>query len=91
MSVYFCTDFFYSCFEGVSVIKKIYPVGLGVIAAPGSDNAPGELGKPVVLPKNISEEAKLAVSEGWKKNAFNQYVSDLISIRRKLPDPRDEW
>ncbi|CAH0691726.1 unnamed protein product [Spodoptera exigua] len=65
--------------------------GLGVIAAPGSDNAPGELGKPVVLPKNISEEAKLAVSEGWKKNAFNQYVSDLISIRRKLPDPRDEW
>ncbi|KAJ0176765.1 hypothetical protein K1T71_007944 [Dendrolimus kikuchii] len=65
--------------------------GLGVIAAPGSDNAPGELGKAVVLPKNISEEAKQAVSEGWKKNAFNQYVSDLISIRRKLPDPRDEW
>ncbi|KAI5635029.1 glycosyl transferase family 2 domain-containing protein [Phthorimaea operculella] len=65
--------------------------GLGVIAAPGSDNAPGELGKPVVLPKNISEETKQAVSEGWKKNAFNQYVSDLISIRRKLPDPRDEW
>ncbi|XP_045516564.1 putative polypeptide N-acetylgalactosaminyltransferase 9 isoform X2 [Pieris brassicae] len=65
--------------------------GLGVIAAPGSDNAPGELGKPVVLPKNMSEEAKTAVSEGWKKNAFNQYVSDLISIRRKLPDPRDEW
>ncbi|CAH0398452.1 unnamed protein product [Chilo suppressalis] len=65
--------------------------GLGVLAAPGSDNAPGELGKPVVLPKNISEDAKQAVSEGWKKNAFNQYVSDLISIRRKLPDPRDEW
>ncbi|KAJ2948958.1 hypothetical protein O0L34_g5896 [Tuta absoluta] len=65
--------------------------GLGVIAAPGSNNAPGELGKPVVLPKNISEETKQAVSEGWKKNAFNQYVSDLISIRRKLPDPRDEW
>ncbi|XP_045772393.1 putative polypeptide N-acetylgalactosaminyltransferase 9 isoform X3 [Maniola jurtina] len=65
--------------------------GLGVIAAPGSDNAPGELGKPVVLPANMSEDAKLAVSEGWKKNAFNQYASDLISIRRKLPDPRDEW
>ncbi|CAG9562062.1 unnamed protein product [Danaus chrysippus] len=65
--------------------------GLGVIAAPGSDNAPGELGKPVVLPTNMSEDAKLAVSEGWKKNAFNQYASDLISIRRTLPDPRDEW
>ncbi|XP_062525665.1 putative polypeptide N-acetylgalactosaminyltransferase 9 isoform X4 [Bombyx mori] len=65
--------------------------GLGVLAAPGSDNAPGELGKPVVLPKNLTEETKQAVAEGWKKNAFNQYVSDLISIRRKLPDPRDEW
>ncbi|KAJ8731538.1 hypothetical protein PYW07_004702 [Mythimna separata] len=66
--------------------------GLGVIAAPGSDNAPGELGKPVILPKTgISDDAKQAVSEGWKKNAFNQYVSDLISVRRKLPDPRDEW
>ncbi|XP_053610097.1 putative polypeptide N-acetylgalactosaminyltransferase 9 isoform X3 [Plodia interpunctella] len=65
--------------------------GLGVLAAPGSDNAPGELGKPVVLPKNLSVEAKEAVAVGWKKNAFNQYVSDLISIRRKLPDPRDEW
>ncbi|XP_061715753.1 putative polypeptide N-acetylgalactosaminyltransferase 9 isoform X3 [Cydia pomonella] len=65
--------------------------GLGVLAAPGSDNAPGELGKPVVLPKNMSDDARIAVAEGWKKNAFNQYVSDLISIRRKLPDPRDEW
>ncbi|CAH2048496.1 unnamed protein product, partial [Iphiclides podalirius] len=65
--------------------------GLAVIAAPGSDNSPGELGRPVVVPKNISEDAKLAISEGWKKNAFNQYVSDLISIRRKLPDRRDEW
>lgn len=62
-----------------------------MIAAPGSDNAPGELGKPVVLPKNLTDEAKEAVADGWKKNAFNQYASDLISIRRKLPDPRDEW
>lgn len=62
-----------------------------MLAAPGSNNAPGHLGKPVVLPKNISEETKEAVADGWKKNAFNQYVSDLISIRRKLPDPRDEW
>lgn len=62
-----------------------------MIAAPGSVDAPGELGKPVILPKNLSEDARQAVSEGWKKNAFNQYVSDLISIKRKLPDPRDEW
>lgn len=31
------------------------------------------------------------VDDGWLKNAFNQYVSDLISVHRSLPDPRDEW
>ncbi|XP_065200239.1 putative polypeptide N-acetylgalactosaminyltransferase 9 isoform X2 [Planococcus citri] len=51
----------------------------------------GEMGKPVVLPANISSDVKKLVSEGWQKNAFNQYVSDLISVHRTLPDPRDEW
>jgi polypeptide N-acetylgalactosaminyltransferase len=51
----------------------------------------GEMGKPVVLPANMSAEVKKLVDEGWQKNAFNQYVSDLISVHRKLPDPRDQW
>lgn len=51
----------------------------------------GELGKPVVLPSNLSAEVQKLVNEGWQKNAFNQYVSDLISLHRTLPDPRDEW
>lgn len=51
----------------------------------------GELGKAVVLPANLSTDVKKIVDEGWAKNAFNQYVSDLISVRRELPDPRDEW
>lgn len=51
----------------------------------------GEYGKPVVLPANLSADVKKLVNEGWQKNAFNQYVSDLISLHRKLPDPRDEW
>ncbi|KDR23871.1 Putative polypeptide N-acetylgalactosaminyltransferase 9 [Zootermopsis nevadensis] len=51
----------------------------------------GEMGKPVVLPTNMSADVKKLVDEGWQKNAFNQYVSDLISVRRKLPDPRDQW
>lgn len=51
----------------------------------------GEMGKPVVLPANMSADVKKLVDEGWQKNAFNQYVSDLISVHRKLPDPRDQW
>lgn len=54
-------------------------------------DGPGEMGRPVILPSNISENLKKGIDEGWKKNAFNQYISDLISLRRSLPDPRDEW
>ncbi|XP_049293409.1 putative polypeptide N-acetylgalactosaminyltransferase 9 isoform X1 [Anopheles funestus] len=61
----------------------------GVIAPPS--DGPGELGKPVILPKELSPEIKKIVDEGWTKNAFNQYVADMISIRRTLPDPRDAW
>lgn len=68
----------------------------GVLVPPNKNvnEAPlfGEMGKPVVLPTtNISPEVKKLIDEGWQKNAFNQYVSDLISLHRKLPDPRDEW
>uniref|UniRef100_A0A182Y1V6 Polypeptide N-acetylgalactosaminyltransferase n=1 Tax=Anopheles stephensi TaxID=30069 RepID=A0A182Y1V6_ANOST len=61
----------------------------GVIAPPS--DGPGELGKPVILPKELTPEVKKLVDEGWAKNAFNQYVADMISIRRTLPDPRDAW
>jgi polypeptide N-acetylgalactosaminyltransferase len=51
---------------------------------------PGDMGKPVILP-NMTSEMKALVDQGWEKNAFNQYASDLISVHRSLPDPRDEW
>ena len=56
-----------------------------------SPDAPGEMGRPVVLPANMSVELKKTVDDGWMKNAFNQYASDLISVHRTLPDPRDSW
>ncbi|VVC36597.1 Nucleotide-diphospho-sugar transferases,Glycosyltransferase 2-like,Ricin B, lectin [Cinara cedri] len=71
--------------------------GEGVLSQPNSvlddDNKTvfGEMGKPVVLPGNLATEIKKIVDEGWKNNAFNQYASDLISVHRSLPDPRDEW
>lgn len=68
-------------------------VDKGVLIPPAmnSPDAPGEMGRPVILPTNMSAEMKKAVDDGWMKNAFNQYASDLISIHRSLPDPRDPW
>lgn len=54
-----------------------------------SKKGPGELCKPVVLPTNVSSEVQSLVSKGWEDNAFNQYISDMISLRRSLPDVRD--
>ncbi|XP_043645790.1 putative polypeptide N-acetylgalactosaminyltransferase 9 isoform X1 [Drosophila teissieri] len=72
--------------------KKPQEDGKKVIDPPANfEENPGELGKPVRLPKEMSEEMKKAVDDGWTKNAFNQYVSDLISVHRTLPDPRDAW
>ncbi|XP_063917716.1 putative polypeptide N-acetylgalactosaminyltransferase 9 isoform X2 [Zophobas morio] len=60
------------------------------VLLPPVSNA-GEMGKAVILPSNLSAEVKKLVDAGWQKNAFNQYVSDMISVHRSLPDPRDEW
>jgi len=53
-------------------------------------NGPGELGKPFKV-ENPDRETKAAIDKGWQDNAFNQYVSDKISVHRSLPDPRDDW
>jgi len=57
---------------------------------PVDKNAPGEMGKAYKI-DNPSPEVKKLIDQGWKNNAYNQYVSDLISIHRSLPDHRDPW
>ena len=64
--------------------------GQGVLMPPREPDGPGEMGKAVVLPKELTAEQKKLVDDGWQKNAFNQYVSDMISVHRTLPDPRDD-
>ena len=54
-------------------------LGVGVLPVP--EERPGEMGKPF-KPQNLTKAQKQLVSEGWKKNAFNQFVSDLISVKR---------
>ena len=58
-----------------------------VVPAP---DGPGELGKPVKM-KDPDPETKKKIDAGWKLHAFNQYVSDQISVHRSLPDKRDSW
>lgn len=60
-----------------------------VLLPPRERDGPGELGKPVKLSNLTAEQQKL-VKLGWKNNAFNQYISDMISVHRSLPDPRDK-
>ena len=49
--------------------------------------------KPNILKRilNPDPDTKKRISEGWRKHAFNQYVSDIIPLDRSLPDPRDSW
>jgi Glycosyl transferase family 2 len=51
----------------------------------------GEMGRGVDLPATIPENIQDIVSEGWRLHEFNQYVSDLISVHRSLPDSRDDY
>lgn len=65
-------------------------VGPGVLVPPRDPDGPGEMGKPVKI-ENPDKETKKKIDDGWQNNAFNQYVSDTISVHRSLPDPRDDW
>ena len=37
----------------------------------------------------LDDDERRKYDAGWKKNAFNQYASDKISLHRSLPDVRD--
>jgi len=53
-------------------------------------SAPGEMGTPVRIRKDkLSPVERQKYDDGWKNNAFNQYASDMISLRRSLADVRD--
>jgi len=64
--------------------------GPGVLIPPRNADGPGEMGKPVKI-DNPDKDIKEIIDKGWQDNAFNQYVSDKISVHRSLPDPRDDW
>merc|ERR1719282_2092845 len=62
------------------------------ILPPQNAEGPGEMGKPHHVNKSaVDEETQKRIDKGWLNNAYNEYVSDLISVHRSLPDLRDEW
>lgn len=53
-------------------------------------DAPGEFGNPVHIDRRkLSPEQQKRYDELFKRNSFNQYASDMISVHRRLPDIRN--
>ncbi|CAK9300062.1 unnamed protein product [Gordionus sp. m RMFG-2023] len=68
--------------------------GVGVLPPPDQEEIMnpkgyGYNGEAVVF-KKLNPEQRKEMDEGWKNNAFNQFVSDRISLHRKLPEIRDK-
>uniref|UniRef100_A0AAF5PRH6 Polypeptide N-acetylgalactosaminyltransferase n=2 Tax=Wuchereria bancrofti TaxID=6293 RepID=A0AAF5PRH6_WUCBA len=57
----------------------------------GDPNQPGEFGVGVKIDKKkLSPEERKLFDEGFKRNSFNEYASNMISIHRSLPNNTDE-
>ncbi|VDL97080.1 unnamed protein product [Schistocephalus solidus] len=70
------------------------PPGLHPLTPPiqsgPSATGPGEHGNAVKIDKDtLSPEERAKYETGEKNNAFNEYASNMISVRRHLPDIRD--
>ncbi|KAL1786060.1 polypeptide N-acetylgalactosaminyltransferase 5 [Sigmodon hispidus] len=57
---------------------------IDVTLSPRDPNAPGQFGRPVVVPPGKKEEAE----RRWKEGNFNVYLSDLIPVDRAIEDTR---
>lgn len=67
----------------------VTPVSSDILNELGLVN-PGEYGRPVKL-VNVSANIQKKIDKGWKRHEFNEFVSDLVSVRRFLPDPREAY
>ncbi|XP_035794259.1 putative polypeptide N-acetylgalactosaminyltransferase 9 [Anopheles albimanus] len=78
---------------------KDYDTGVELKQTQGSDintpssadlnPPPGDMG--AAVPIDTTNETQTLVQEGLRSLGYNQYASDLMSIRRRLPDIRAPW
>jgi len=52
---------------------------------------PGEQGIGVTMSPTLPPDIQKIFDDGYEKNSFNQYLSDLISLHRSLPDFRHDY
>lgn len=57
---------------------------------PDLPHPPGDMGNAVVIDAMNSETPKL-IKQGFDMQGLNQFASDLMSVRRRLPDVRNDW
>ncbi|XP_062933161.1 polypeptide N-acetylgalactosaminyltransferase 5 [Cynocephalus volans] len=57
---------------------------IDVTLSPRDPKAPGQLGRPIVVPPEKEKEA----NRRWKEGNFNVYLSDLIPVDRAIEDTR---
>lgn len=51
---------------------------------------PGDMGKGYAMKKeSLTAEERKLYDEGMAKNSFNEYLSDMMALRRRLPDMRN--
>ncbi|KAM8901424.1 polypeptide N-acetylgalactosaminyltransferase 5 [Lycaon pictus] len=58
--------------------------GIDATLSPRDPEAPGQFGRPVVVPRGKEKEAE----RRWKEGNFNVYLSDLIPVDRAIEDTR---
>jgi len=58
--------------------------GMFAVLKPRKPDAPGEMGRPVI----IADDHQVEMKEKFKINQFNLLATDLISANRSLPDVR---
>jgi polypeptide N-acetylgalactosaminyltransferase len=74
---------------GAGLRAKYKPLGKPEIPEHDLDG-PGEMGQAFEVDyKNLSPTEKEEYDRGFKRNAFNQFASDRMSVHRTLPDYRE--